>query len=141
MQNLRTIGITAAIALVLGGALYPLVSRKGTPVSAQSPDTAAPPVVQVVRAENRVMERTVRLSGTLKSGSEAALSPKQGGKIAAVSVREGQQGRRGQELVRLDSSDVQRQAEQAEAGVAAARATAEKAATAVTLKRGDIERR
>jgi HlyD family secretion protein len=87
------------------------------------------------------MQRTVRLTGTLKSGSQANLSPKQGGKVLAVLVQEGQTVRRGQELVRLDSSDAQRQAEQARAGVAAAKANLDKARTGVGLRRVDVEQR
>ena len=84
------------------------------------------------------MERTLRTSGTLKSGSEASLSAKQGGKIVDVAVSEGQVVRRGQVLVRLDLSDAQRQAEAAAAGVTAARAAWDKALQGLRLRRVEL---
>src|SRR5437868_163676 len=115
MNRIRIVAVIAGALLLVGGAVWPLVSRRQTPVSAQSEETESRPVVQVVPAERRAMGRTVRLTGTLQSGSEAALSAKAGGRILAVNVREGQAVRRGEELVRLDVSDAQRQVEQAAA--------------------------
>lgn len=126
---------------LIGGAVYPLLKRKEPVVSAQSSPADARPAVRTALVEARPMKRTVRLTGTLKSGSQANLSPKQGGKVVAVLVQEGQTVRRGQELVRLDNSDALRQAEQARAGVAAARANLEKARTGVRLRRVDVEQR
>jgi RND family efflux transporter MFP subunit len=133
--------LVAGAAILLGGAVVPLLSRRDTPVSAQTPEAPLRPVVQVALARSRPMRRTLRLSGTLKSGSEATLSPKAGGKVTGVFVKEGQAVRQGQVLVRLDPSDTQRQVEQAEAGVRAARATWEKAQEGERLKRLDVERR
>ena len=115
------------------------LTRKETTVSAQS--SSALPVAEVARAETHPMSRTVTLSGALKSGDEASLSPKQGGKIAAVLVRQGDRVRKGQVLVRLDAFDAQRQADQAAAGAAAARANWQKALDGERLKRTDVQRR
>jgi len=130
----------AAVGLV-GAAVYPLLTRKEPTAAAQSSAAAALPTVRTALIETRPMQRTVRLTGTLKSGSQANLSPKQGGKVVAVLVQEGQTVRRGQELVRLDNADAQRQAEQARAGVAAAKANLEKARTGTGLRRVDVEQR
>jgi len=137
----------STLAAVLGGALtlalggFALTSRRNDAVSAQTPEGTPPPVVQVTAAERHPMQRTVRLSGALKSGSRATLSPKLGGRVTGVYVRVGETVRRGQMLVRLDLSDMQRQAEEATAGVAAARANWEKAVEGERLKRVDVERR
>lgn len=140
MTRTRLLIAAAAAILGLGAATAPLLVRKDAAVSAQATEPARP-VAEVVPAESRTMERTVRLSGTLKSGSEASLSPKQGGKVVAVPVREGQSVRRGQTLVRFDVSDTLRQTEQASAGVAAARANLDKATQGERLKRMEVERR
>lgn len=131
--------VSIAALLLAGAMVLPLVNRKGAAVSAQN--SPAPPVVQVVAAESRPMQRTVRLTGTLQSGSEATLSPKHGGKIVGVFVVEGQAVRQGQPLIHLDRSDAQRHAEQAQAAVQAARAQWEKALEGERLKRLEVERR
>ncbi|MGV3724323.1 MAG: biotin/lipoyl-binding protein, partial [Actinomycetota bacterium] len=138
----RSIVIGALVCLAIGGAVYPLVVRRGPAVEptvlAGNVTTAA---VRAALADTRPMSRSILVSGTLKSGSQATLSPKQGGKVLSVLVREGQTVRRGQVLVRLDRSDVVRQAEQARAGVAAARANVEKARSGFRLRQADVEQR
>jgi len=140
MSRTRPIVLGSGLLLLVLAAALPLLRRGGYPVAADS-SPAALPVVEVARAESREMRRTVRLGGTLRSGSEATLSPKQGGRVTGVYVHEGQSVRRGQVLVTLDNADARRQAEQAAAGVAAARANWEKALEGVRLKRLDVERR
>src|SRR4051794_1444218 len=98
----RTLFFTICGVLLAGAITFPLLSRRDSEVSAQPPANTSRPVVSVVPAEVRSMQRVVRLSGTLKSGSEANLSPKAGGKVLAVNVRPGDRVRQGQVLVRLD---------------------------------------
>ncbi len=143
MSILRSVIIAGVVCGMAAVVVAPLVNRKTGAASAQAEAAAvAPlPVVQVTAAQARPMTRTLRLAGTLRSGSEASLSPKQGGKIVAVLVTEGQSVRQGQVLVRLDPSDAKRQSEQATAGVAAARANWQKALEGEKLKRVEIERR
>jgi RND family efflux transporter MFP subunit len=141
MSQARPIVIGAVAAVLLGGAVYPLIARRSATVDAQSAPPTARPLVLIARAETRPMQRTVRLTGTLKSGSEASLSPKQGGKVLGVYAQAGQAVRRGQLLVRLDTADAQRQAEQAAAGARAAQANLRKAEDGLRLKRLDVERR
>lgn len=141
MSILRPLIITGVTGALIAAVLLPVVNRMPSSGSAEAVEPDARPLVQVKPAETRTMKRTVRLAGTLKSGSEATLSPKQGGRVAAVLVAEGQSVRRGQVLVRMDLSDIQRQSEQAAAGVAAARANWEKAIDGEKLKRLEIDRR
>lgn len=141
-MSIRTIIVSTVAVLLVGGAVYPLLSRREADRAVQAARGPAPlPVVQVAAAELRPLSRSRRLSGTLKSGSEAALSPKQGGRVAAVYVRNGDPVRRGQVLVRLDASDLQGQVDTAAAGMRAARAQLDKALAGEKLKRVDIERR
>src|SRR5688572_30239503 len=106
MANLRPLAIPLALLLLIGGAALPLLARRAAIGAAQSSEAEQSlPVVQVAPVETRAMRRTVRVSGTLKSGSQATLSPKQGGRVTAVLVRAGQAVRRGHVLVRLDVSD------------------------------------
>jgi HlyD family secretion protein len=140
-MSARPFIIALVAAALVGGAVFPLLNRKGPVVSAQSSREEPLPAVRTAAVETRAMKRTVRLTGTLRSGSQASLSPKQGGKVLAVRVQEGQKVRRGQELVRLDNSDALRQAEQARAGVAAAKANLEKARSGLRLRRVDVEQR
>ena len=141
MMKTRTLLLAIGGVLLAGAITFPLLSRKDSAVSAQNSPNPTRPVVSVVPAEVRSMQRVVRLSGTLKSGSEANLSPKAGGKILAVNVRTGQNVRHGEILVKLDASDSRRQAEGAAAALQAARANWEKAVQGENLKRVDVERR
>jgi HlyD family secretion protein len=139
-MSTRSLVATVLALAAVGAAVYPLLTRRG-PIAAAQPTTAEAPAVKTALVEARPMRRTIRLSGTLQSGSEANLSPKQGGKVLSVLVREGQLVRRGEVLVRLDRSDAARQAEQASAGAAAARATLEKARLGARLKRTEVDQR
>jgi RND family efflux transporter MFP subunit len=141
MMTFRTIAIVAAVVLLAGGAVAPIVAKRVASVAAQSPTAPVRAVVEVAAVTEAPVKHALRVSGTLKSGSEASLSPKQGGKVTAVLVREGEQVRSGQTLVTLDASDAQRQAEQAAAGLAVARATWQKAIDGERLKRVAVEQR
>jgi HlyD family secretion protein len=148
MSNTRLLFLGGIAAVVVGVIAVPRMlpqSPAPSPVAETGSDnisrSTARPVVQVARAETRPMRRTVRLTGVLKSSNEATLSPKQGGKVAAVLVKEGQSVYRGQPLVRLDDRDARGQADRAAAGVAAARAQWEKAQTGARLKQQEVERR
>lgn len=141
MTHIRNLILAAVLLLLVGGAVYPLIAKREADREAAAQRPPALPVVQVASAESRPLTRTVRLTGNLQSGSEAALSPKQGGKVAAVYVREGDPVKRGQVLVRLDPGDLQGQVDTAAAGVRAARAQLDKAISGERLKRIDVERR
>lgn len=141
MSILRPLILTGVGGALIVAAVMPIVSRKNPSGSAEAVEPASRPLVQVTPTQTGTMKRTIRLAGTLKSGSEATVSPKQGGRVAAVLVTDGQAVRRGQVLVRMDLSDSQRQSEQATAGVAAARANWQKAIDGEKLKRIEIDRR
>ena len=139
-MNIRAATLVVIGLVAVGGLIYPLVARRDD-VRADPGSQQKLPVVQTQLVAAKPMRRTVRLRGDLRSGSEATVSPKQGGRILAVLVSEGETVHTGQLLVRLDPSDQRRQAEQAVAGATAARANWEKAKTGERLKRLDVERR
>jgi len=135
----RTIVISALVCGAVAGAVYPLVVRKGAMGKEPTVLASGVPAVHAALADSRPMRRTVQVTGSLRSGSQATLSPKQGGKVLAVLVQDGQNVRRGQVLVRLDRSDAIRQAEQARAGVTAARANVDKARAGSRLRHLDAD--
>lgn len=138
----RSYVVFAAIAAALLGVFgVPALLRGSGPPATDAGLPGDTPVVETVAAETQPMTRTVRLAGSLKSGGEATLSPRVGGRVAAVFVREGQPVRRGQVLLRLEDADLRRHVEQARAGVAAARAQLEKALTGERLRRDAVETR
>jgi len=65
-------------------------------------------------------------TGTLEAKIQATISPKISGRIVEVPVDQGDRVEAGQILVLLDDSDLRRQVEVAESGVAAARAAVER---------------
>jgi len=62
------------------------------------------------------------LTGTIKAGKEAAINSKIPGKISNILVKEGDFVKKGQIVVRLDSTDIEIGLKQAEAGLATAKA-------------------
>jgi HlyD family secretion protein len=141
MSRTRVAMLLAGLVVVLGLATFPLLNRRDSVAAREIPQGPEIPTVEVARIGTRTMKRVVRLSGALQSGNEASLAPKQGGKIVAVPVQEGDSVSPGTPLVRIDDSDLRRQYEQARGGVASARAALNKAIEGERLKRGDIERR
>src|SRR5688500_9030813 len=141
MSRTRVVMLMAGLAVLIGIATVPLLNRRDTVAAREISRGAEIPTVEVARVGTRTMKRVVRLSGALQSGNEASLSPKQGGKIVAVLVQEGDTVSPGAALVRIDDSDLRRQAEQARAGVATARAALDKAVEGERLKRADVQRR
>ncbi len=133
--------VGGVVLLIVGLTARP---RGGPEVAAQSrPESAVStrPRVRVARLEAHSANRTVRLTGTLRSGSEAVLSAKLGGRVLGVFCREGDTVSRGQTLVRFDIRDARAQADQAHAATRAAGAALSKARTGRTLKELDAERR
>jgi len=137
---MRRLFLPLVLVLLLGGAVIPLLvkRRPGAPAGTPTPNA---PTVQTAVAESRAVARTLYLSGVLKSGSEAALAAKQGGRVVMVAVRRGDPVRRGQVLVQVDPEDARQQHEAARAALRAAEAQVEKAQVGLRLKEGEVERR
>lgn len=101
----------------------------GTPAAQEAtPVEVAPAVVQTVTS-------TVPVTGSVAALQSVDLSPKISAKVVSVSGREGQTVRRGQVVVQQDTSDLQRQVQQAQANVRAAQARVAQAETQARLQR------
>ncbi len=80
------------------------------------------PVVEVVVAGPATIADTIEAVGSLESPQRVELAPKSTGRIEYLQVREGDEVRAGQALVRIDPSESDAQVVQAQASLAAARA-------------------
>jgi RND family efflux transporter MFP subunit len=138
---MRRLILPVVLLLALGGAVAPLLARRRGAEAVAPPVPSAPPSVETASAVARATGRTLYLSGTLRSGSEAALSALQGGLVAAVRVRAGSVVTRGQVLLELEAADLRRQVEAAAAGTRGAAAQAAQAQAGLRLKEADVERR
>lgn len=78
--------------------------------------------MEVVTASRGEVVRTRTFEGQVVPSLEVNIIPKLGGKVAQVLVEVGDRVRAGQVLVRLDATDIEKQVEQARAGVATAQA-------------------
>lgn len=122
---LLAVGMAAGLALLLlalAGVFRPKVPAENTPAD-RSPPTGLP------LAEVRLVRRPRYESavGTVRAVHEAAVASKLLAKVVEVRVKAGQAVTRDEVLVRLDDSDLQARLKQAEAALAAARATQERA--------------
>lgn len=138
----RPLLLLAALGAAVGVAVMPRMARRDA-AEAQTRSRAAERISEVQGEAVLPSDehRTLRLSGVLKSGSEATLSSKLGGRVLAVLVLEGDPVRKGQALVRLDGGDQREQAAQALSGLQVARASLQKAREGERLKRTEIENR
>jgi|LSQX01.2.fsa_nt_gb HlyD family secretion protein len=78
------------------------------------------PRVAVTPAELRDIRATFKATGTLEAPSKVKLSPRVSGRITFLQAREGDRVGRDEVLVRIDSSEVEAQVRQQQAGLAEA---------------------
>ena len=97
-----------------------------------APKMAGPTTVSVVIQSVRVgdVTQTVPVTGSLVALQDVSLSAKQGGRLAEISVREGDKVSAGQILARVDATDLVSQMHADEAGVSSAQAKVEQAEAA-----------
>lgn len=107
------------IVLVIMLLLIIVVSGCGNKEEEQAQDAIN---VETAVAEIMDITKFAGYSGRVKGSNEEAVIPKTAGRVTAVHVTEGQSVRQGQVLVSLDSSKLSTAVQQAEAGVATARA-------------------
>lgn len=115
-------------ATALGCGRHP----RGEATGAEAAEVAATPVL-VATAMRGAIEDTLELTGTAQANDEVDVVPETSGKVTAVYADVGDYVRRGQVLVRLDAQLASAQANQAAAGVSAARAALRQATTARDL--------
>jgi multidrug efflux pump subunit AcrA (membrane-fusion protein) len=109
----------------------------GEALGRQQPSRPEPAAnrVATLRVEPREIAREIEVTGTIQPSLTAEIAPKVMGKVAAVSVREGDRVRAGQVLVRLEAGDLAAQVRQAEAAVAASLAALAQAQTGAAIQR------
>lgn len=116
--------------LLLVGLLLPIVltsvaCKSDYPVSARNnagSEAREPHAVKIARVSEISMEQTVTVTGTLAAYDQATVSAKVPGRVKSIAVDLGSVVRRGQLIAQLEQQDYQLRLQQAEAGLAQARA-------------------
>lgn len=121
--------LLAAALLVFGGC------RKK---SSQEPSTDTTVSVPVVTVRTEKIDETLELSGTVRAAATSVLSSKISGRITAISVREGDQVRRGQVLARIDDREAAAGLAQAQAAVRQARYAVEETEKALAMAQAEL---
>src|SRR5579871_3002612 len=120
--------VLAAVALLAAVWILAGCSHKGgDPAGGDKSDAAAAPVaVELATAETRPMSTTILAQGTLSPGQGAVahVAAVTAGRLASVSVREGDRVRKGQVVALVDSRPQQAQAQSAKAAYTAAESQA-----------------
>lgn len=116
---MKTRYLNIVVLLVIMSIIIMVVSGCG-----KAKEQAAADVITVETADVQIMDITkyAGYSGRVKGSSEEEVMPKLARRVTAVHVIEGQAVQQGQVLVSLDSSMLDTAVQQAEAGVASARA-------------------
>nr|CAA9231210.1 hypothetical protein AVDCRST_MAG63-1108 [uncultured Armatimonadetes bacterium] len=147
---------TAVLALGVGASLVAAGCARGgggaegeakagarTAGAPGAPAAAEATPVRVVAATQRLVRRTVPVTGSIAALQSVDLSPKVAGKIVRVNGREGTAVRRGQVVVQQDTEDLRTEVQQAEANLQAARARLSQAVTqarvAASVSVGEVE--
>lgn len=132
-RSSRWIWLAAVLAVAVVVWAFGFRSR-GAPAepSADTPKTPAI-AVSVVEVARRDVRALVQAAGSIQAVQSVSMSSKIPGRIASVTVKEGDRVGAGQVLVRLDDSDARAQLEQARAALEAARARLPQAETGVSL--------
>lgn len=112
--------LTRAIALLAAAVVLPACRGAAPEAAAAEPLAPERVPVRVAEVARGPLARPVRGTGTVRLKSEADLSFKVGGVVAAVLVEEGARVKRGQVLARLDPTEVDAAFRQAREGSAKA---------------------
>ena len=118
---MRTVRTTLALTAVLAVALT-LSACGGTDEPAPSADDGPAVPVRIAEAEAEPLPQRFRYTGTVQGVRRVPLSTKLMGRVARLTVEEGDRVQQGQTLVRIDSDNVQAQKRQVEARLREARA-------------------
>ncbi len=99
-----------------------------------------PVPVQVVTVTRGSITKNITLAGKITPYLEVGVTPKVSGKVVSVPVDVGDTVREGQVLVQLDTTDVEAQLRQAEAGLTVAQVNQQLAAITLENARVNLER-
>lgn len=128
----RKVAVSVATLLGLAGVLAGCARRASSPMAqeAATPATA----VAVVSARVGDIPFTISVTGSLQTLDDVTISAKVPGKIAKVTVREGDIVQAGQVVAQQDTADLEAQVRQAEAALRSAQARLKQAETALALQ-------
>lgn len=113
-----------ALSLMLAALLAPGCARSGSSGDGSEEEQVRIPVM-VASAVVEPMSDRVTVTGSIRAQQEAAIQPQISAEVLEVKVREGDLVRAGQVLLTLERTQLESQARQARAGVAAAQARLE----------------
>ncbi len=118
------------LAFLIPPILLGMVGCSSSPATSKNNSQLTETLVSVKAPQRGDISKIVEVSGSLVAIQDVALSAKQGGKLAEVLVREGDQVQKGQILARVDSSDLESQVRVDQAQVASAVAKVDQAKAA-----------
>src|SRR5262245_11687660 len=114
-------GLVALLFVALvGWRVQEALSRRDLAV--ERVGTEGPSPVQVARRERRGISGVIELSGTLRPANEVDLAPDVPGRVLSVAVAIGARVKKGDELAKLDATDLELALAQAEGALTAAQA-------------------
>jgi len=96
--------------------------------------------VEVKAVEKQTLANVITLSGKVYPNKEVMVLPKTPGKVASVNVKVGDKVNKGSVLFVLDGSDVQKQVDQAGAGLSIAEANYQRTKEQIELAKTNLER-
>ncbi|MEQ1503539.1 MAG: efflux RND transporter periplasmic adaptor subunit, partial [Myxococcota bacterium] len=127
--------VVAVFAALIAWRVIEALGRREVAAATSVPTGPTP--VQVATVERRDISGVIELSGTLRPANEVDVAPDVSGRVVSVSVSVGTRVDKGEELARLDATDLELALAQAEGALAAAvagrDAAVQEAATAEKL--------
>ncbi|MDB5794888.1 MAG: efflux transporter periplasmic adaptor subunit [Noviherbaspirillum sp.] len=124
MIKRRAFWIVLVVCLLAAGVGATVVKKRNgpaVPVAVQLGAALEFLPTDVVQVAPRELRQLLPLSGSLRAVSQAVVKAKVGGDVREVLVREGEEVKAGQVLVKMDASDYQARVGQARGALAAAR--------------------
>ena len=115
----RLLFVMALVPLLMAGCKS---GYKGSARDSKAGDNKSPRQVKTAKVEEMPFGETVIANGTLAAYDQSTAGVKVAGRLRAISVDLGSVVRRGQMIAQLETSDYQLRSQQAEAGLAQARA-------------------
>src|SRR5215471_212099 len=113
-MNRRYLYIAFVAALLAG------CSKKDSPAEVNAAKPSEPPVVKVVSAETRKVEKSISVTGSLMPEETVTVSAEVGGRIAAIHYDFGQFVKQGAVIAEIDKQEYQIAYDRAKAALAQA---------------------
>jgi membrane fusion protein (multidrug efflux system) len=144
-RRLRWLLVFVLIAVMAAGVLVWMQGRRASsPAAAYAPAATAQAVLELMPADILTatmapLSRSVPVSGTVKAVRSALVKSRVPGEVVEIAVREGEPVRRGQVLVRQDTTELDLRLRQAQQQVASAQAQYDTARRALANNRALLD--